>query len=149
MYDSMYDPVYTTSNNQGGGGGRANASANLYRDQAKFEHTTITNVSGSHRYKFFKRPIVPFLHSLPPEVLLAPAIDEGDNKVNPMEPPPLKEDELRQELNRKQAKLDSAMSLDPADRSDLEDDIVNIKMQVWFGLPPFFSFLFLFGTYAL
>jgi len=125
----MYDPVYTTSNKQGG---RAQAaqSNNLYRDQAKFEHAAITNVSGSHRYKFFKRPIVPFLHSLPPEVLLAPAVDEGDNKVNPMEPPPLKEDELRQELSKKQAKLDSAMSLDPAERSDLEDEIVNMKMQL-------------------
>ena len=30
-------------------------------------------ISGPHRYKFFRRPIVPFLHSAPPEVLLAPA----------------------------------------------------------------------------
>jgi hypothetical protein len=79
---------------------------------------------------------VPFLHSLPPEVLLAPVIDDNDNKVNPLEPPPLKEDELRKQLSKKQARLDSTVSLDPADRSELEDEIVNIKMQVVCCPPP-------------
>ncbi len=77
---------------------------------------------------------MPFLHSLPPEVLLAPVIDDHDNKVNPLEPPLLKEDELRKQLSKKQARLDSTVSLDPADRSELEDEIINIKMQV--GLLP-------------
>lgn len=40
-------------------------------------------VSGQNRYKFFRRPIVPFLHSVPPEVLLAPTNDE---EVNPLVP---------------------------------------------------------------
>lgn len=123
----MYDPVFVTSNAPQPA---YSSKANLYRDQAKFEHTAISNISGAHRYKFFKRPIVPFLHSLPPEVLLAPVIDDHDKKVNPLEPPLLKEDELRKQLSKKQARLDSTVSLDPADRSELEDEIINIKMQL-------------------
>jgi len=32
----------------------------------------VTAVQGAHRYKFMKRPIVPFLHAVPPDILLAP-----------------------------------------------------------------------------
>lgn len=34
-------------------------------------------VTGKHRYKYFKRPIVPFLQSAPPEVLMEPARPDG------------------------------------------------------------------------
>jgi hypothetical protein len=38
-------------------------------------------VSGTNRVKYFKRPVVPFLHSVPPEVMLAPT---QDGKQNPL-----------------------------------------------------------------
>lgn len=41
------------------------------------------DITGPNRYKYFRRPIVPFLHSVPPEVLLAPSTVEQ----NPLEPP--------------------------------------------------------------
>jgi hypothetical protein len=50
VYDSVFDPVYTTH-------ARLNRSSGkpLYR-------ATPAAISGSQRSKFFRRPIVPFLH---------------------------------------------------------------------------------------
>lgn len=62
-YDHLYDPMYTSSEQHGagaGGGARADTGA----------------VSGGNRYKYFRRPAVPFMHNVPPEVLLAPTSGE-------------------------------------------------------------------------
>ena len=50
MYDSVYDPVYTT-----------HASLNRSRGKPLYRATPGA-VSGKERANFFRRPIVPFLH---------------------------------------------------------------------------------------
>jgi len=73
-FDSMFDPVYTSS---------AMGAGQFYRDGPAYaggqpvdtlqnKENLITAVQGTHRYKFMKRPIVPFLHAVPPDILLAP-----------------------------------------------------------------------------
>ncbi len=65
-YDSVYDPVYTT-------GGQRPIPVNkaLYRTRDAMTHKHTAGVSGSTRFLYSRRPIVPFMHSVPPEVLLA------------------------------------------------------------------------------
>jgi hypothetical protein len=73
-FDSMFDPVYTSS---------AMGAQQYYRDGPAYEsgmpvdvtqnrEDLIKAVQGTHRYKYMKRPIVPFLHAVPPDILLAP-----------------------------------------------------------------------------
>lgn len=72
-FDSMFDPCYTSS---------AMGAQQYYRegpagsgqpvDVLQNTENLITAVQGAHRYKFMKRPIVPFLHAVPPDILLAP-----------------------------------------------------------------------------
>lgn len=45
--------------------------------------TSVTMVTGTHRYKYFKRPIMPRVNAYPPQILLAPNA-EGEN--NPLVP---------------------------------------------------------------
>ena len=71
-YDAVYDPVYTTS----ASGGYAAAPTASQMPQANNRI-----ISGGNRYKYFRRPLVPFLHSVPPEVLLAPTVDTSANVV--------------------------------------------------------------------
>jgi hypothetical protein len=52
-YDTYFDPVYTTHANLNRSKGKA-----LYR-------ATAAAISGGERSKFFRRPIVPFLHVRP------------------------------------------------------------------------------------
>eukprot|EP01083_Nonionella_stella_P215681 776056_1 len=59
--DHLYDPVFTASNQRP-----------LYRPTPP-EKVDKATVTGAERYKFFKRPMRPFMQSVPPEVLLAPA----------------------------------------------------------------------------
>jgi len=71
-YDHLYDPVYTTP------------TTGLYRTTnppvlAGAEPGNI--VSGTGRHKYFKQPIVPHLHSVPPAVLLS-----AETGVDPMVP---------------------------------------------------------------
>jgi len=67
-YDHAYDPVYTA------------ADSSRYPSGARSDAAAIT---AGNRYKYFRRPIVPFLHSVPPEVLLAPTTE--DNPLQPAE----------------------------------------------------------------
>jgi hypothetical protein len=84
-YDSHYDPVYTTH-------------ANLSRSRGKpLYRATSKAISGSQRGKFFRRPIVPFLHAVPPEVMLAPAGPPGQAN-DPLEPPPAVSTELTRSI---------------------------------------------------
>jgi len=73
-FDSMFDPVYTSS---------AMGAQQFYRDGPAYgdgrpidtlqnKEDLVKAVQGAHRYKFMKRPIVPFLHAVPPDILLAP-----------------------------------------------------------------------------
>lgn len=43
-------------------------------------------VAGAHRFKYFKRPVVPSMQTVPPEVLLAPTA--ADEARNPLVAPP-------------------------------------------------------------
>eukprot|EP00462_Mataza_sp_D1_P001095 CAMPEP_0175096900 /NCGR_PEP_ID=MMETSP0086_2-20121207/4985_1 /TAXON_ID=136419 /ORGANISM="Unknown Unknown, Strain D1" /LENGTH=896 /DNA_ID=CAMNT_0016370345 /DNA_START=28 /DNA_END=2718 /DNA_ORIENTATION=+ len=52
--------------------------------QGNLRHVPDSSILGQQRFKYFKRPVVPFLHSVPAEILLAPAHD-ADN--NPLEAP--------------------------------------------------------------
>ncbi|GMH51742.1 hypothetical protein TrRE_jg390 [Triparma retinervis] len=67
-YDHLYDPVYTTP------------ATGLYRESnpaVKAAAQPGNDVSGTARHKYFKQPIVPHLHAVAPEVLLAPTAKEN------------------------------------------------------------------------
>ena len=85
VYDSVFDPVYTTH-------------ASLSRSKGKpLYRATAAAISGPQRANFFRRPIVPFLHAVPPEVMLAPAGPPG--KANdPLEPPQAVPTELTRDV---------------------------------------------------
>eukprot|EP00656_Telonema_subtile_P047608 TRINITY_DN5485_c0_g1_i1.p1 TRINITY_DN5485_c0_g1~~TRINITY_DN5485_c0_g1_i1.p1 ORF type:complete len:644 (+),score=177.24 TRINITY_DN5485_c0_g1_i1:130-2061(+) len=72
-FDTHYDPVYCSSADP----------QTLYRaqpasggpvDTLQNTENLVTAVQGAHRYKYMKRPIVPFLHAVPPDILLAPPV---------------------------------------------------------------------------
>jgi hypothetical protein len=48
-------------------------------------------VSGTQRYKYFKRPIMPRVNAYPPQILLAPTVASGMEN-NPLVPVPVEED---------------------------------------------------------
>ena len=89
-YDFAYDPTYTTTTRRlPRQGTRARA---LYR----MSESNPKAVSGGARHKYFKRPIVPFLHAVPPEVMLAPTAsapmqvagnENSSGNNNPLEAP--------------------------------------------------------------
>ena len=67
-YDHLYDPVYT------------NPTTGLFRPSnppVKAAAQPGNDVSGTSRHKYFKQPIVPHLHAVAPEVLLAPTAKEN------------------------------------------------------------------------
>jgi len=81
-FDSMFDPVYTSS---------AQGAQQYYRsgpaygdgmpvDATQNQTNLITAVQGANRYKYMKRPIVPFLHAVPPDILLAPPTVAAQDK---------------------------------------------------------------------
>merc|ERR1719502_927270 len=70
----MFDPVFCSS---------ATGAQQYYRegpaygngmpvDTLQNTENLVTAVQGANRYKYMKRPIVPFLHAVPPDILLAP-----------------------------------------------------------------------------
>jgi hypothetical protein len=48
--------------------------------------TTQTTIAGTHRYKYFKRPIMPRVNAYPPQVLLAPTAQGENNPLIPIPP---------------------------------------------------------------
>jgi len=73
-FDSMFDPCFCSS---------AMGAQQYYRegpaygsglpvDTLQNTENLVTAVQGANRYKYMKRPIVPFLHAVPPDILLAP-----------------------------------------------------------------------------
>lgn len=73
-YDHLYDPVFTSP------------ATGIYRTEAAGTQASLpSTVTGTSRHKFFKKPIVPHLHAVAPEVLLAPTSNVGGN--NPLEAP--------------------------------------------------------------
>lgn len=60
-YDHMYDSTFTTSTN-----------TRAYRAQVRANPVNVSKeISGSARYKYFRRPVVPHMQTAPPEVVLA------------------------------------------------------------------------------
>ena len=47
-----------------------------YPQSGETAHVPDSTVLGQLRFKYFKRPVVPFLHSVPAEILLAP-VNQG------------------------------------------------------------------------
>jgi len=69
-YDSHYDPVYTGPYNNVGMDPRVRAAV-----------SSTDVVSGTTRFKYFRRPIMPRISAVPPNLLLAPT-----SKEDPMVP---------------------------------------------------------------
>jgi len=70
-YDHHYDPLFTTGSKRG-----------RYRS-SRTTASQGSHVEGGQRYKFFRRPLVPFLQSVPAEVMLAKApqrVPDGRNR---------------------------------------------------------------------
>ena len=73
-YDSHYDPVYTTS-------------TNIRSDpRVAAARSTSEAVSGSERYQYFRRPVMPRISAIPAQVLLAPTAE--DDPLVPVEEDP-------------------------------------------------------------
>lgn len=75
-YDTFYDPVYTGPYN--------NTAATDTRVVTMM--SSANNVSGSSRFKYFKRPIMPRVNAIPPHLLLAPT--SKDDPMIPIEAEP-------------------------------------------------------------
>jgi hypothetical protein len=63
-YDTHYDPVYTSSTNM-----RADPRVAAVM-------STSDAVSGSERYQYFRRPVMPRISAIPAAVLLAPSVQD-------------------------------------------------------------------------
>ncbi|EQC40664.1 hypothetical protein SDRG_01742 [Saprolegnia diclina VS20] len=71
--DAVYDPVYTVSNT--GGQWRGGYRPHHHSRRSGVPSTTSDGqaaVSGAQRAKYFKRPILPYVQTVPPEILLSP-----------------------------------------------------------------------------
>lgn len=74
-YDVYYDPVYTTPSNY------------IQNDNRVISSVSNTNiVTGTGRFKYFRRPIMPRISAIPPQILLAPTSSE--NPLIPVEEEP-------------------------------------------------------------
>lgn len=84
-YDAYFDPVFTTPHNY------------VQSDPRVVASVSNTNaVSGSGRYRFFRRPIMPRISAIPPQILLAPTTT--DDPLIPVEEepePPTKNAEIQ------------------------------------------------------
>lgn len=74
-YDMRYDPVYTGPYN------------NIQTDPRVTAAVSSSKVvSGQSRYKYFRRPVMPRVSAIPPQILLAPTVD--DDPLVPVEDEP-------------------------------------------------------------
>lgn len=74
-YDAHFDPVYTTN------------TSNIRSDPRVIAAVSSTDaVSGSERYQYFRRPVMPRISAIPAQVLLAPTAD--DDPLVPVEEDP-------------------------------------------------------------
>ncbi|OQS04099.1 hypothetical protein THRCLA_03637 [Thraustotheca clavata] len=67
--DAVYDPVYTVSNTGGTWRGGYRPHHHIRRSSNDEGQAA---VSGTERAKYFKRPILPYVQAVPPEILLSP-----------------------------------------------------------------------------
>lgn len=74
-YDMRYDPVYTGPHNNMASDPRVAATSSM--PQA---------VAGQSRYKYFRRPVMPRVSAIPPQILLAPTVE--DDPLIPVEDEP-------------------------------------------------------------
>jgi len=65
-HDYFFDPIYTISGFHEAGGGSGGGDQ-VVRNRV----LRLGAVNGANRYKFFKTPTVPMLHTVPPDVLLS------------------------------------------------------------------------------
>jgi hypothetical protein len=61
-YDSHYDPTYTTTR----------SAAMAFDPRVAAAMSTTNAVSGTTRFKYFRRPVMPRTNAIPPSILLAP-----------------------------------------------------------------------------
>ena len=98
-YDHLYDPVYTTP------------ETGLYRQSnapVKAAAEPGNDVSGTARHKYFKQPLVPHLHAVAPEVLLAPTA-----KQDPLAPPAMEDEPLTKAVGVQTKYRDSEAQTNP------------------------------------
>ena len=74
-YDMRYDPVYTGPHSNIQSDPRVTAAASSSKV-----------VSGQSRYKYFRRPVMPRVSAIPPQILLAPTTQ--DDPLIPVEDEP-------------------------------------------------------------
>lgn len=73
-YDNNFDPVYT-------------GPYTMHSDPRVATAISNTNVvSGQSRYKYFRRPVMPRISAIPPQILLAPTA--SDDPLVPVEDEP-------------------------------------------------------------
>jgi hypothetical protein len=96
--DHFYDPVYISPF-------QVNDFISLRKLSAPH---MISMVSGQERYKYFKRPIVPLLDSLPAEVILAPTAD-----ADPLVPVPVEVEKPTKECGVQTDYRESQTQTDP------------------------------------
>jgi hypothetical protein len=74
-YDNHFDPVYTAPHNY------------IQSDSRVVAAVSNPNVvAGTGRYKYFRRPVMPTISAIPPQVLLAPTAT--DDPLLPVEEDP-------------------------------------------------------------
>lgn len=83
-YDQVFDPVFCTSNY-----GAINPGGNILPPSAAI-------VSGTQRYKYTRRPVVPHIDAVAPEVLLAPTKQQNPNAAPVVYEEPLIKDQAVQ-----------------------------------------------------
>jgi len=77
-YDAHYDATYT------------NPFTQMNNDpRVKSTLSSSNMVSGTSRYKYFRRPVMPRVNAVPPEILLAPTVTQDPMKPVEHEPEPL------------------------------------------------------------
>lgn len=74
-YDHMYDTTFVS-----------NTRSRAYRASVRANPVNLNaEVAGSTRYKYFRRPVVPFMEAVPPEVVLAKGDGQSAGNNNPEE----------------------------------------------------------------
>ncbi|CAM9861368.1 unnamed protein product, partial [Phaeothamnion confervicola] len=87
--DPHFDPVYVTP-------GRDNSAFNPMRPELRIRADGGNPTKGPNQLKFLKRPLIPLLNALPPEILLAPTAHDDPARPRDPEPEPFQRDATTQ-----------------------------------------------------
>jgi len=86
-FDTHFDPVYCSSAEPHTLYRAAPATGGMPMDTLQNTVNLTTVVQGANRHKYMKRPMVPFLHAVPPDILLAPpTVTHADTTIGSGQP---------------------------------------------------------------